>query len=156
VLSEEPPATSWRSLVEISRNRFSNLVIPDAICENPSLMREPFEASIRDRALAMMSFLNTYMADRSEDGAEGPTARKIIEDHFTGDRALFSGESSTNRHQFRAELSFRDPDDPKETILAHWHGKISHRYFRMHFEWPPRAESSKLKILYLGPKITKD
>jgi hypothetical protein len=156
VLSAEPPATSWQSLVEISRSRFSNLVIPDAIYENPSLKREPFEASIRDRALAMMSLLNIYMGDRSVDGAEGPTARKIIEDHFTGDRALFSGESSTNQRKFRAELSFPDPDDPQETIVAHWHGKISHRYFRMHFEWPPRAESSKLKILYLGPKVTKD
>jgi hypothetical protein len=40
-------------------------------------------------------------------------------------------------------------------VFAPWHGKISHRYFRMHFEWPLAPERRKLPVLYLGPKITK-
>jgi hypothetical protein len=38
---------------------------------------------------------------------------------------------------------------------AHWHGKISHRFFRLHFEWPLEKDRKKLEIFYLGPKVTK-
>ena len=71
------------------------------------------------------------------------------------DRALFSGESAGNQDTFRAQMTFPDPDDADKNIFAHWHGKISHRFFRLHFEWPVPAKEKHMKILYLGPKITK-
>jgi hypothetical protein len=76
------------------------------------------------------------MKDRGHSGAEGPIARAIVENHFVGERALFTGESPTNQRAFRQELTFLDPLSPDESIFAHWHGKISHRFFRIHFEWP--------------------
>jgi hypothetical protein len=154
-LSSEPPITSWVLLVEAARRRFQHLVIPAAVHENTALAREPFEAAIRNRALVLLGHLNSYMADRDDAGIEGPKAREIIENFFTGDRALFSSESATNKEEFESALTFPDPENPGSMIFAHWHGKISRRVFRLHFEWPIPAKARKLKILYFGPKITK-
>lgn len=151
-VSSAPPITSWSTLVEVARARFRHLDISD-LHQNPILAREPFEASIRDRALALFGLLDAYMAGRSEDGVEGPASKEVIDSHFKGERAYFSGESTTNENKFRREMTFTAADGRE--IFAPWHGKISHRYFRMHFEWPLAPERRRLAVLYLGPKITK-
>lgn len=151
-LSSGPSVNSWKALVERARARFRHLEIID-LHENAMLIREPFEASVRDRAFALMGMLNEYMADRGDNGAEGPASKAIIDAHFKGERALFTGESTTNEQKFRRELTFIASD--ARQVFAPWHGKISHRYFRMHFEWPLPPERRQLTILYLGPKITK-
>ncbi|MCO4865705.1 MULTISPECIES: hypothetical protein [Cupriavidus] len=148
--------TNWQQLVVAARERFPRLHIPNSLYENSVLAKEPFEAPIRDRAMALFKHLDDYMAGRMPDGSEGPNARAIVDQFFTGDRALFSGESPTNKRTFKQEMTFPDPDDASKEIFAHWHGKISHRYFRLHFEWPVAVDATRLKILYLGPKITKD
>jgi hypothetical protein len=156
VVNEGAPIRSWRMLVLSARERFPRLLIPDSVYLNPKLAREPFDSVIRDQALVLLGYLNSYMEGRLPNGAEGPTARTIIDTFFVGDRAPFTGESPTKQRKFRDQLTFRDPENSATPILAHWHGKISHRFFRMHFEWPVPASALKLKILYLGPKITKD
>jgi hypothetical protein len=95
------------------------------------------------------------MSDRAPNGAEGHIAKSIIDNFFTGERALFSGESPSNQAKFRQELTFQDPAAACRGIFAHWHGKISYRFFRLHFEWPVPAEATQLKVVYLGPKLTK-
>lgn len=147
-----PEIGSWATLVAGARARFPNLDVSD-LHLNPALAREPFQACLRDRALELMQILDRYVANRREDGAEGEEARHIVEKFFTGDPALFSGESKTNREQFASEMTFRDINGADH--FAHWHGKIRHRHFRLHFEWPLRKGRSKLQIFYLGPKITK-
>lgn len=152
---ETPVISSWRELVEAAREQFPKLWIPDTVYNNWRLAREPFDAPIRDRTLTLLAYLNDYMNGREADGSEGPLARSVVDRFFTGDRALFSGESVTNKRDFLADLTFDDPENPGQTIFAHWHGKISHRFFRIHFEWPVPNGASRLKVLYLGPKLTK-
>jgi hypothetical protein len=96
------------------------------------------------------------MAGRGADGAEGPASREIIEQFFSGGRAAFSGESETNQIRFRDEMTFSTAGPPSGSIFAHWHGKISHRVFRLHFEWPVPQRATTLQVVYLGPKLTKD
>jgi len=153
--NSRPAPKSWEQLVKFARAEYEHLILPDSIFSNPALSKEPFETAISDRALTLLKNLNDYMSDRAPGGNEGPSSRKIIDDYFTGPRASFSGESTSNQDDFRAEMTFNDPENPERTIFAHWHGKISRRYFRMHFEWPIAADETKIKILYLGPKITK-
>jgi hypothetical protein len=129
--------------------------LPNSIYEDERLAREPFDAVIRDRVIALLGYLDLYVSNLQPNGAEGIIAQQIVRDHFVGDRALFSGESPTNQRQFLRELTFDDPDNSGQSIFAHWHGKISHRYFRLHFEWPVPAGATVLKVVYLGPKITK-
>ena len=90
---------------------------------------------------------------RGEHGEEGQVAQEIIKNYFSGDRALFTGESVTNQKSFNREMTFRRTSG--DSYFAHWHGKISHRFFRLHFEWPLSKDRKKLEVFYLGPKITK-
>ena len=146
------PITSWEELVQTAQERFTNLEIGD-LHRDAALAREPFESSIANRAMSLLELLDIYTGDRTDIGAEGPVAREVVDQHFKGDRAPFSGESETNLRTFSRELTFTRADG--EEILAHWHGKISHRFFRLHFEWPLRAQRKRLAVVYLGPKITK-
>jgi hypothetical protein len=154
-LEAAPPVTSWKLLVEHARVRFPRLMIGDEVYTNDKLAREPFDAVIRDRALELMRHLDLYMQGLDQNGVESAQSQEIIATVFRGERALFSGESTTNRRDFAAELTFRDPANASVSIFAHWHGKISHRHFRMHFEWPVPVSARQLKIMYLGPKLTK-
>ncbi len=151
-LAAEGLIGSWPALIEAARRRFPNLEIGE-LHANSALAREPFEASLRDRSLELMKVLNDYVAGRSEAGVDGPVAREIVETYFTGERALFTGESATNQKMFAKEMTFERTSGG--SYFAHWHGKISHRFFRMHFEWPLGKDRKKLEIFYLGPKITK-
>jgi hypothetical protein len=153
-LSAAPPARSWDELLVRARAAFPHLVVPDTVAQHTALIRESFSSTIADRAMALLGFLDSYMAGRLPDGSEGPAAQEIIRRHFTGERAAFTGESATNRIDFEKQLTFRDPEGGGH-IFAPWHGKISHRFFRLHFEWPVPPLQTRLKILYLGPKITK-
>ena len=154
-LAAAEPAKNWRSMIEVARQMFPNLILPDAIHEDDRLAREPFEGSIRDRFFGLLEILNEYMSDRDADGQEGPRAQEILRQHFKGERAPFSPESETNIKQFRRDMTFPDPDGGT-AIFAHWHGKISHRFFRLHFQWPVPSTASRLKVLYVGPKLTKE
>jgi hypothetical protein len=151
-LAEGAPIQTWRALIETARIRFPNLEIGD-LHTNSALAREPFDVALRDRSLELMRVLNDYVGDRTDDGVEGSVARAIVENHFTGDRAWFTGESTSNQNVFRNDLIFDRLSGGN--YFAHWHGKISHRFFRMHIEWPLEKNRSRLEIFYLGPKITK-
>ncbi len=153
-LGQEAPATNWREMVEAARARFSKLMLPDVIYQDGRLAREPFDPIIRDRFYALLGYLEDYMRGRNEDGSEMPAAQEVFRTHFQGDRALFSPESVTNQRDHRSEMTFPDPAGGG-AIFAHWHGKISHRVFRLHFEWPVQVATEQLKVLYLGPKLTK-
>jgi hypothetical protein len=150
----QPLPTNWREMVEAGRERFPSLILPDAIYEDGRLARDPFDAVIRDRVLVLLSILDAYMIARGPNGVEGPEAKEIIRTYFSGDRALFSPESPSNRRDHKANLTFSDPHGGPD-IFAHWHGKISHRCYRLHFEWPIPATAAELKIVYFGPKLTK-
>ena len=153
VINSAPPVTSWPELVATAKERFAHLEVEDWHL-NKVLQKEPFESSLAERALVLLEHLNSYVEDRGEDGAEGAVAKKVIDDYFKGERAAFSGESATNLIEFKDALTFSLGDGT--TLFAPWHGKISHRYFRMHFEWPLESKRKKLSVPYFGPKITKD
>jgi hypothetical protein len=152
--SQIAAAQSWQELVEQARGRFPKLEIPDLVFQNRLLAREPFDAVIRERALALMGHLQAYMGSLGLDGSETDRSREITAQYFSGERALFSPESQTNQRDFKEEMTFQNPTKPDQTIFGHWHGKISHKFYRMHIEWPVPA-GEKAKVLYLGPKLTK-
>jgi hypothetical protein len=157
-LTATPEPTSWRTVIEYSRERYPRLLLPSAIYENVRLAREPFASSIATRAIELFGHLHTYMESRLPDGSDSERSRALIRDFFThaaGAEPLFSGESSTNQHDFQADLTFPDPEDSAKKVFAHWHGKIKHRCFRIHFVWPVPREAKSLKIVYFGPKLTK-
>jgi hypothetical protein len=158
IRSSEPSVDSWRELVETGRERYEHLLLPDAIYENAKLAAEPFENSIAERALQLLRHLNEYMTSLGDGGVPSIRSNEILRGLFTnasGAEPPFTGESTTNQKTYASEMTFPDPENSNALIFAHWHGKIRHRFFRMHFEWPLPAGARKLKVLYLGPKLTK-
>jgi hypothetical protein len=154
-----PRPTSWSDLTIRLRMRFSRLNIPDAFHNNAKLQAEPFNTAISDRVEELCNHLNEYMKSRNANGSPSARTNEIIRALFTnaaGAEPLFTAESVSNQNSFRNELTFPDPSVPNRTIFAHWHGKIRHRFFRLHFEWPVPLDAAQLKVLYLGPKLTRD
>jgi hypothetical protein len=151
--------TSWADLTAHLRFRFPCLLIPDAFHNNPNLQAEPFNGAIADRAQELCRHLNEFMASRNSDGSASERTNELVRTLFSkaaGAEPLFTAESSSNQYAFKKELTFPDPNAPGRAIFAHWHGKIRHRFFRMHFEWPVPKASMQMKVLYLGPKLTKE
>jgi len=150
---------SWLDLTMRLRLRFPRLLIPDAFYENANLRAEPYNSAIGDRTQELCRHLDEYMASRNPDGSDSERTREIVRTLFSnaaGAEPLFTGESSSNQRNFKDEMTFPDPLAPNRRIFAHWHGKIRHRFFRMHFQWPVPRTSQQMKVMYLGPKLTKD
>lgn len=154
-----PEPKSWDELAEVLKEKYERLLIGDSFCKNERIASEPYESSIADRVLELCRILDEYMRLRSATGEETEQSQQLHRDFFTrssGGDPPFTPESDANILAFRDQLSFTDPENGALKILAHWHGKIKHRFFRMHFEWPAPKHSRRLKVLYLGPKITKN
>ena len=148
-----PPASSWRTMVEAARVTYPSLNLPNALYTERRLAREPFDPIIRDRVYALLQLLEAYIRSRDHDGVETLASQELLREHFQGERALFSPETSKTQEKYNAELTFLKVDGTG-TVLAHWHGKISHRTYRLHFDWPVPAMTKKLTVFYIGPKIT--
>jgi hypothetical protein len=153
-----PIPSSWAELFEEARLSYPSLLIPESMERDARLTREPFSTAIAEQTLKLMCHLQEYMESRAPDGSATDRSNEIIRNMFSGGggaHPLFTNESETNLRDFKAALTFPDAIRPGEHILAGWHGKIKHRYFRLHFAWPVARESSQLQLTYLGPKITK-
>ena len=152
------PLNSWQDLKnEISR-KFDQLIISaDAIDE---LFPTPFTRSLKNRILKLLGILNDLVIESDEDAKLSQKGKEILANHFAGacdpKQPLFKPESSTKKNNFKSELTFRDPSDVSKTIFCHWHGKIQTPQTRIHFEWPRPSGQRKIKVVYIGPKITKD
>jgi hypothetical protein len=150
--AEEP--RSWFELIECCRRRFRHLVIADAIVQQ--LIRETYHPHVARRTIELLSVLERMMEGRDETGSLNQEALSLWQSHCHGDKALFSDESDSNKEKFRNELTFLDPVNGRKKLFCTWHGKIKTPQFRIHFEWPVPVEQCCLKVLYIGPKITKN
>ena len=152
LLERAPPLGSWDDLCEASQSRFESLRFSDD-CFRP-LAGVPFAKSAADRIVVLLDVLDRFA--RAFDGAGARTAEghRIYADYFTGERALFSDSSDSEKQRFESELTFIHPDDPSSTLPCTWHGKASHLTLRVHFSWPVEAKVP-VYVVYAGPKITK-
>jgi hypothetical protein len=152
-LASLPTPSTWAELLATADAKFPRLLIAPNILAQ--LRGNPFYPSVSDRATVLLSVLQEYMADRRVDGSEGAICRYIREQHFVGDLAWFTDESDRNKIDFRRQMTFPDPEEPNRTIFCPWHGKIRTQQFRIHFEWPVPVGQERLKIVYVGPKLTR-
>ncbi len=151
-LAATPAPTNWRQMLEQAQGRFDKLSLSPQSIDN--LQREPFSQYVVERIFVLLSVLQEFVACRREDGRYSDRNHELIAQHFGGEKAWFSDESETNKQHFYQEMSFTDPEQPGEKIFCPWHGKIKTPQLRIHFEWPMEAQS-RLRVFYIGPKITK-
>ncbi len=147
-----PAPINWPQMLEQAQGRFDKLrLFPTSI---DSLRGEPFSQYVVERILVLLSVLQEFMDCLNEGGSYSGRNHELIAQHFAGEKAWFTDESEANKQDFRAEMSFLDPENDGAKVFCSWHGKIKSPQYRIHFEWPVEARS-KLRIFYIGPKITK-
>ena len=145
-----PETATWAAMLDQFRQRFDRLLIsPDVEAQ---LARETFSRNVRNNATDLLSVLQEFMENRDDDGTTTARGREIIQTYFG---SWFWSESDTNKPLFESEMTFRDPADLRNTLTCYWHGVIQTPQFRIHFEWPVPIGQHHLKVVYIGPKISK-
>ena len=147
-----PPILSWADLGDFQKKRFSRLKFAER-CFEP-LAGVPYAKASADRIVALLTILDRFANAFDASGSRTLEGSRIYKDYFTGENALFSDSSSSEKHRFLTELTFPHPDKPHETLFCTWHGKVRHLMLRVHFSWPVRADES-VYIVYVGPKLTR-
>ena len=94
-----PLIRSWRDLYESSTSRFQDLTFAEN-CFMP-LKGIPFARSASDRFFQLLSILDQFARAFNVHGTRTPEGHQIYRDYFTGDNALFSDSSDSEKHKFR-------------------------------------------------------
>lgn len=153
VSQTEAAPVDWHEVIGRSQERFRELVFLPGIVEY--LAPHPFNRYVAQRIDELLGVLNRLVAETAPDGRLSSDGLRLLNDHFVGDKAWFSGESDTNQELFERELTFPDPATPGKELFCPWHGKIKTPQYRIHFEWPRPPGQRTIKVVYIGPKITK-
>ena len=147
-----PPPRSWGGLREASTNRFERLKFAND-CFEP-LDGVPFASGAAKRFIVLLDVLDRSARAFDVHGRRTKKGQRIYHDYFTGGQAVFSDSSYSEKQDFRRELTFPHPDDPKKSLFCTWHGKVSHMTLRLHYWWS-RKSGDPVYIMYIGPKITR-
>ncbi|AEI67312.1 hypothetical protein [Corallococcus macrosporus] len=148
-----PPPKNWGEAIPRLRLRFSRLQISAEI--EAILDREPYSYHVFQRAMELLGVLQQFLESHDAQGNSTEQTQAILSSYFQRGNGLFSDESNENKVKFRSELTFPDPENNSLRIFCPWHGKIRSPQYRIHFLWPPATGVTKIKVVYLGPKITK-
>ena len=147
-----PPILSWNDLREAASKRFESLMFASD-CFAP-LQGVPFAKSSAERILVLLNTLCQFASAFDACGKRTSAGQRIYQDYFTGERALFSDSSETEKRDFRSKLTFHHPSGSGESLFCTWHGKERHKNLRLHYYWSGRF-GEPICIVYIGPKITR-
>jgi len=150
--------TCWMNVHEEIIRQFGEIQFSNTVMD--TLYSVPFSNAAANRIFILLRILNRLAEETLIGSGFSSIGKEIWRDNFAGAAAgnipLFKPESQSNQREFRAELKFIDPANPEKTIFCHWHGKIQNPQIRIHFEWPRPRNQREIKVVYIGPKITKD
>jgi hypothetical protein len=148
-----PKVENWDQTIEQARIRFPKLLLADYIIT--PLRRETFTYYLAERIFELLGKLQEFVESRDVNGNYSHKTYELIENHFSGGKAWFTDESVSNKTHFSDALTFDDPSNPSQKLFCPWHGKIKTPQFRIHFPWPLLSHETQLRIVYIGPKLTK-
>ena len=143
----ESEVQTWVEMLERARARYTNLTFFDNLEEH--LEGQPFSSTIARRALELLAILNQLKGSYTATGERTEEGEHLMDKHFRRKNAIFTdaAENEKNNPSRRAAMTFRLPGG--EPMECFWHGKISHRYFRIHFN--KLTANQPLHIAYIGP-----
>ena len=148
-----PKPATWAEQLEQCKGQFDQLVFGDDI--EYVLSAVPFSAGASKSILDLLEVLQRVAENRLRDGSLSAIGLGLQQKYFVGSNAWFSDESAANKARFRAEMTFPDPESPGRRLVCFWHGKVQTPQLRIHFEWPIPVGQTKIKVVYIGPKISK-
>lgn len=149
--------TTWRQLAEMSLLRFPELLFANDAFD--PLEGHPFVSGAADRILVIFDILSRMKLAFDTDGRRTDEGHKLYTAHWTGRKgnggrgASFSDSSEQEKNEFRNQLTFIDPANPRHKIFCPYHGKIQTPQYRVHHSWPVKADEP-LRVVYIGPKLT--
>ena len=148
-----PEPRKWPEFIEQIRDRYGNLIFHDNIID--ALEKQPLDDKVIKGSGRLLGTLDKLVEETNEDNSFSPRGQEIYNKHFVGEKAWFTAESETNKNDFKEKLTFTDPSDSSKSLFCHFHGKIKTPQYRIHFEWERPPGQRKIKVVYIGPKITK-
>ena len=149
LLAAGPEPATWPELLAEARARFDLLLI-GSHCDD-ILARHPYHPPGGRRILDLLDVLQRLMTEMDSKGKLSQAGLELRNRLFVGERAWFSDESEP-RKKSPETFTFPDPDGDG-TLVCFWHGKVSTRAFRIHFEWPVSPPVRRLRIVYIGPHL---
>ena len=152
LLAARPEPATWPELLAEARERFDRLHI-GGHCDD-ILARHPYHPPGGRRILALLDVLQRLMTEMDGDGRLSRAGAELHNRFFVGERSWFSDESEGRKNSPKT-FTFPDPADPNgaKRLVCPWHGKVSTRAFRIHFEWPVSPPVRRLRIVYIGPHL---
>lgn len=151
--STQKDVTTWEEVVDAIGAKYRGLVFSQDIRD--VLTPYPFSKLVSSRIFELLDVLESIVNGTQEDGSMSADAKNLYGMHFFGDKAWFSDESDTNKNDYEKDLTFSDPLNSGNKIMCSWHGKIKTPQYRVHFEWPRPQGQRQIKVLYIGPKLTR-
>ncbi len=147
------PMKTWRDLEEVARRRYAALTFGENAFE--PIYRHPFVSGAAEKILLVLSVLYDLKNSFDDQGRLTSEGKALYQNRFTGDKALFSDSSDTEKAQFRTELTFPHPSRAGEHLFCTWHGKVKSTVpIRVHYHWPISADEP-VYVMYVGTKRTK-
>lgn len=146
----ESDVQNWSEMLSRARTRYTNLAFFDGMEEH--LAGEPFSTTIAQRVFFLLDILNRLKTSYTSTGERTKEGEDLTENFFRRGN-FFSDASDTEKNTdvFRKAMTFQLPTG--EPLECFWHGKITHRFFRIHFS--PITPDQPLYIAYIGPKLTR-
>jgi hypothetical protein len=145
--------TSWRELLTAAQASMELLVLSDQIAEQ--LRPCPFHAGVAQRIMELLQILQDVATESHDDSSLNAAGLALHQRHFVGAAAAFTDESAANKIKSKAKMTFPDPAGGAAPLFCPWHGKSGIGTYRIHFQWPRPLGQREIKIVYIGPKITK-
>jgi len=145
----EPDPTNWQDLLAACRRRFDLLHIGPHCDE--TLGHFPYMPAAGRRIIELLKVLQRIKAEMDGTGQLSTTGLGLRNEFFTGQRAWFSDESESRKGKPQ-KFTFPDPDGGND-IVCFWHGKVSTAAIRVHFDWPIKPRTRRIRIVYIGPHI---
>lgn len=116
------------------------------------ISRYPYDQGASDRLFGVLKRLDELARVRATHGDNSAPIVEWLRVNVTASGANFSSENPKDRSVF----IFGDPDSG-EDLYCPWHGKVHNPLqYRIHYQWPMPAGQRRLKVLYIGQKLTKD
>lgn len=147
--ASRPEPQNWDEFFDQVKSEFSeDLLFSENAIEK--LRPIPFQVAAKEKAVSLLRTLATLARERDCLGAWTQKGRQVHDTYFTGDNPQFVNEQDPN-----GKLVFNDPEDTSKMLHCSWHGRMPSIVGRLHFAWPISGTQRKIKVVYIGPKITK-
>ena len=155
VLDRLPVAfDSWDSLEAHCRRSYENLTFSDVVMQ---LTGYPYVRCVGESINVLLGVLDRLTLGDNGNGNRTREFEILYDTYFTGGDPYFTDESTTNKREFKSQLTFKHHLDDAKAIFCPWHGKVnSPNNFppvRIHFTWPI-TPNERLYVAYVGRKLT--